>query len=139
MSACKRSSAQWMALWLFAAAANAAETTVEQIQADKQALAPLQVYVGGWRGVGQLRRGSNQGAWTETADWAWKFSGERAALVFEAPKGKYYTSGRLSAGEKPGVFELLAMRAEDKSEDRFTGGIDDKQQLVLVADKPADD
>lgn len=139
MSASKRPSAQWIALWLFAAAASAAETTADRAQADKLALAPLQVYVGGWRGVGQLRRGSNQGAWTETADWAWKFSGDRAALVFEAPQGKYYTSGHLSAGEKPGVFELLATHSEDKTEDRFTGGIDDKQQLVLVADKPADD
>lgn len=110
-----------------------------RLQQDKAALAPLQAYVGGWRGVGQLRRGSNQGAWTESADWAWKFGDDRASLVFESPLGKYYTSGRLIPGDKPGVFELYVRRSDGKTEDRFAGSLDDKQQLVLEAIAPADD
>ncbi len=129
----------WAAIWLLLAGTDRPGTAATQLQQDKQALAPLQVYVGGWRGVGQLRRGSNQGAWTESSDWAWKFSEERASLVFEAPQGKYYTSGRLSAADKPGAFELVVLRDDGKTEDRFTGGLDDKQQLVLRAEKPADD
>ncbi|HEV7223069.1 MAG TPA: hypothetical protein VGN42_10245 [Pirellulales bacterium] len=109
----------------------------ERISSDKQALAPLQVYVGGWKGVGQLRRGSSQGAWTEKAEWAWKFDDGRAALVFQSPESKYYVSGRLLAGEKPGSFELRAVRTDGKTEDRFAGAVDDREQLVLVAQREA--
>ncbi|HEX5499412.1 MAG TPA: hypothetical protein VFX03_09305 [Thermomicrobiales bacterium] len=118
---------------LMPGAAGADPKNAERMRVDQQALAPLQVYVGGWRGVGQLRRGSNQGAWTEQADWAWKFDGARAALAFDSPRGKYYLSGELSPGEKPGVFELSALRTDGKTRDRFAGRLDDKRQLVLVA------
>jgi hypothetical protein len=130
---------RWPHLGFFAAtalllgAAGAELKNSDRIQNDKQALARLQVYIGGWRGVGQVRRGSNQGAWTEKADWAWKFDGDHAALVFDSPQGKYYRSGRLHGGEKPGSFELIAKRPDGKTEDRFVGGIDGKEQLVLVA------
>jgi hypothetical protein len=108
-------------------------------RADKVALAPLQAYVGGWKGVGQLRRGSTQGAWTEQADWAWKFADGRATLVFEAPKGKYYTSGRISPAEESGSFELAATRPDGETLDRFTGRLADDGQLVLsvATDNPS--
>lgn len=131
----------WRRLGLLAAAAlllgaaEANQKNSDRLQSDKQALSPLQVYVGGWRGVGQLRRGSNQGAWTEKADWAWNFEGGRAALAFASPEGKYYRSGRLRAADKPGLFELTAARPDGKAEDRFVGRVDDKQQLVLVAER----
>ncbi|HUY88477.1 MAG TPA: hypothetical protein VMV10_07070 [Pirellulales bacterium] len=132
---------RWRQLGLLTAAAlllGAADADLknsDRIQADKQALAPLQVYVGGWRGVGQVRRGSNQGAWTEKANWTWNFDGDRAALVFESPEGKYYRSGRLRAGDKPGLFELIATRPDGETEDRFVGRVDDKEQLVLAAER----
>ena len=59
---------------LFAAAEESATTV-----ADKAALAPLQVFIGGWKGVGQPKRGSAAGSWTEQADWAWQFADGRAA------------------------------------------------------------
>ena len=125
-------------LALAAAALAAAEAELKnsaRVQADKQALAPLNAYVGGWRGVGQLRRGSNQGAWTEKADWAWKFDGGRAALAFASPEGKYLRSGRLRPSDQPGQFELTAMPAGGESECRYVGRVDDKEQLVLVAEQ----
>jgi len=123
----------WAATAFLLGAAGAELKNSGRFQNDKQTLAPLQVYVGGWRGVGQIRRGSSQGAWTETADWAWSFDGDRAALVFDSPEGKYYRSGRLQGGEKSGSFELFAKRPDGKTEDHFVGRIDDKEQLVLVA------
>src|SRR4051812_4143082 len=57
---------------------------------DKKALAALQAYVGEWRGVGQPKRGSNQGAWTEESEWSWKFENGRAELVGQLTKDKYY-------------------------------------------------
>ena len=52
---------------------------------DKEALAPLQTYVGGWRGVGQPKRGSSAGAWTEEFEWLWRFKQGRAELVAQRP------------------------------------------------------
>ena len=126
-----------MSACLLLGAAEADPKNSERISSDKQALAPLQVYVGGWKGVGQLRRQSTQGAWNEKADWAWKFDDGRAALVFQSPESKYYVSGRLLAAEKPGSFELRAVRTDGKTEDRFAGAIDDQEQLVLVAQREA--
>lgn len=135
----------------------------ERMSADKAALAPLQAFVGGWRGVGQVRRGSSQGAWTENADWSWKFADGRAAIVFEAPQGKYYRSGQLRPGKQAGTFELaasapigaeddqsdraageeeaLADQPADKNKgdhgiDRFVGKLDKNHQLVLVTERP---
>ncbi|MEK6235115.1 MAG: hypothetical protein N2C14_10405, partial [Planctomycetales bacterium] len=54
----------------------------DRVDRDKTALAPLQDYVGGWRGVGQPKRGSIKGAWSEQADWRWEFQDDGAAIVF---------------------------------------------------------
>jgi hypothetical protein len=111
------------------------------IAADKTALAAWQPYVGRWKGVGQPRRGSNQGAWTEAADWAWQFDKSRAAIAFQSPRGKYYTSGRIVPGVKPHTFELLATRAGDqpanaKVEDLFTGAANAQGGFVFRLEQP---
>jgi len=111
------------------------------IAADKSALAPWQAYIGQWKGVGQLRRGSTQGAWTETAEWAWQFDKSRAAVAFQSPRGKYYISGRIVPGEKPRTFELIATRAVDKadnatSENRFTGAANAQGEFVFLLREP---
>ncbi|HQU44810.1 MAG: hypothetical protein B7Z73_07070 [Planctomycetia bacterium 21-64-5] len=128
----KQSSIPCLSLLLAAAVCTAAD---DRLAADKAALAPLQQFVGSWRGVGQPRRGSSQGAWTETADWAWKFAEGRAALVFDSPKGKYYRSGKLAPGEAKGQFELTLKRVDASGDDHFSGSRDAGGQLVLLADK----
>jgi hypothetical protein len=111
---------------------------------DKRALAPVQAFVGGWRGVGQPKRGSNQGAWTEESQWSWRFEQGRAELVAQILPHKYYAQFRLQAGEKPGQFALLALPVENGQPDhqtpprRFVGALLD-DTLVLTADDPADD
>ncbi|HWB12341.1 MAG TPA: hypothetical protein VG826_24155 [Pirellulales bacterium] len=110
-----------------------AGSVAADVAADKAALGRLQEFVGSWRGVGQPRRGSTQGAWKETADCAWKFADGRATLVFELPEGKYYRTATLSPGTDGGTFNLVAKRADDSGEDRFSGKLDDKHDLVLVA------
>ncbi len=110
---------------------------------DKRALAAVQAYVGQWRGVGQPKRGSNQGAWTEESAWAWRFDGGRAELVAQLRGSKYYSQLRLQAGEKPAEFALVASDIDDKkdnkeSPERFTGQLTDGA-LVLTADHPAID
>lgn len=107
--------------------------TMDRINADKTALAALQSFVGEWRGVGQPRRGSSQGAWTEKAHWIWEFADGRAALVVESPDGKYFQSGKLSPGSEEGTFDLTARRRDADDEAHFSGRIDKNGQLVLVS------
>jgi hypothetical protein len=120
-------------LWLLAApwvadALGAAEPETP-LAADKRALAPLQAFVGEWRGVGQVRRGSSQGAWTEEADWAWRFEDDHAELCGQISGGKYFSQLRLQPGEKPQQFVLLAAPADNASSkeppQRFTGATTD--------------
>lgn len=111
--------------------------TSEQISSDKAALAPLQAYVGSWRGVGQPRRGSNQGAWTEKSEWLWNFADGRAALVLEAADGKYFASGKLLPGKGEGTFELTLRRRDTSEESQFFGRIDKNGQLVLLSKSDA--
>lgn len=106
------------------------------LAADKAALAPLQDFVGTWKGVGQPKRGSTQGAWTEQAVWAWQFQDGHAALVFEAPKAKYYVAGRVTPGAKAGEYRFTGRLPEGDTTEEFTGQLDGEGQLVLSADKP---
>jgi YHS domain-containing protein len=102
----------------------------------KEALKPLQDLVGYWeKGVGQPRRGSTVGAWLEEADWAWKFEKDRAALVFQAPKGKYFVAGRLEPADKPAQFRLIGTLAEPKTEVTYTGAKNDEGRLVFTAER----
>lgn len=123
------------------AAAQPGETATSEAAAkDKAALAALQSYIGGWRGVGQVQRGSNKGAWTEQADWAWHFDKEHALITFAAPKAEHFTAGEIRATDQAGVYELLASQsADDKTKRRFTGELDDDGRLVFTAAKTDDD
>jgi len=110
----------------------------DQTRDDKRALAGVQDYVGEWRSVGQPKRGSNQGAWTEESTWAWHFEDGRAELAAELGHNKYFSKLRLQAGEKPGDFVLLATPINKASADeprRFTGKVS-HGALVFTADEP---
>jgi hypothetical protein len=126
-------------LLFFATVATADEPN--SLTRDKLALAPLQVYVGEWRGVGLPKRGSNAGAWTESSQWTWQFTGGRAELVAGLEGDKFYARLRLQPGQKPGQFVLLA--ATDKQDaapadapEHFTGSLDDGV-LTLTAQEQA--
>ncbi len=124
---------------LIATIVAAADAPVEdQTRDDKRALAGVQNYVGEWRSVGQPKRGSNQGAWTEQSTWSWHFKGGRAELAADLANSKYFSKLRLQAGEKPGEFILLATplgKANADEPRRFTGNIS-HGAVVLTADEP---
>jgi YHS domain-containing protein len=104
-------------------------------RADQEALKAYGPLVGQWRGVGQVQRSSAKGAWTETADWAWKLAPQAAALDLTIGKGKYLRSARLSPGPGPGTFALEATLA-DGSRRTFHGTAGERDKLVLTADGP---
>lgn len=93
---------------------------------DKKALAAAQSYVGAWRGVGQPKRGSNQGAWSEESEWSWRFDGGRARLLGAITGDKYFSQWQLEAGDDKSPLVLLATPIENgqpvAEPVRYTGG-----------------
>ena len=65
----------------------------------KEALKRFNPLIGGWRGVGQPRRGSAAGAWSEKSNWTWQFANGNPAAKNKPPKGtaavaiRYKSSG----------------------------------------------
>jgi len=112
-----------------------ADPTATTRQSQRDALEPFQSLVGGWRGVGQPRRGSNVGAWSETAEWVWDLKGEQGpALCVTFAEGKQLLSARLrwDPREEQYVFEGVFA---DKSMRTFTGRrMGNRLVLETVAD-----
>lgn len=81
---------------------------------EPAALRPMQEFIGQWKGVGQVRRGSAQGAWTEVGDWAWDFAGEEPAIAFAAPASKHLRAGRITVGAPKEKLTLTARIADDQ-------------------------
>jgi YHS domain-containing protein len=110
----------------------------------KQALQTFNDWVGQWRGVGQPKRGSNKGAWTEEAEWSWSIDRDTAYLKFQVKNGKQIDSGilefdpgskkyrfvaRLPAGE---AREYTAERANADRVVLTTAGSDSSAQYRLT-------
>ncbi|QDU36046.1 YHS domain protein [Maioricimonas rarisocia] len=103
----------------------------------RAALERLNDLIGGWRGVGQPRRGSSRGAWRETAEWAWDFSKETPALVITFDDGKLLETARLTYDMQAHRYRLEA-RTRDEQTRTYTGGFE-KERLVLQADPDSED
>lgn len=101
-------------------------------QSDTEALAPAATFVGQWRGVGQVRRGSSDGAWLEKCAWAWKFSKDHAELAITSADGKYIRSAALRPAATAGKFEFAVVTADEK-ELTYLGGFTEDGQLVVDA------
>ena len=107
-----------------------ATPTAEARQTQRTALEPFQTLVGGWRGVGQPKRGSNVGAWSETAEWLWDLKGEQGpALCVEFAGGKQLQSARLWFDPDKKEYVLEGKLADD--EVRRMTGVRTGNRLVL--------
>lgn len=112
------------------------EASAARLAADKAALAPLNAYVGEWKGVGMAKRGSNDGAWGEEAGWAWRFKDGRASLGFASADGKFYREGHIAPGEG-GAFVFTGTLPDGKTTESLSGKRNDAGELVLEAASPA--
>ena len=101
----------------------------------KEQLSKLQPLVGQWRGVGQPQRSSAKDSWAEEADWAWNFDKGAPSLVAKLPKGKYFAELRLIATGSA-HYQLVATPAAGGAPMRYSGMLDDQNQLILSADQP---
>lgn len=62
-------------------------------------LQPIGVLVGEWKGVGQPKRGSNVGAWSEKSRATWKFDEKSEGLILSFEPGKQYQSVAFSVAD----------------------------------------
>lgn len=106
--------------------------------ADKAALIALQPLVGAWKGAGQPKRGSTDGAWVEEGDWSWKFTADSAALHWTSRMGKYAGEATLRPGAKTGEYELEVKPSADSAPIVYSGALAADGPLTLsVAEPPA--
>lgn len=143
----RRMRVHWLKIAILATAllgSNSAElpaADLSPLERDKLALASLQAYVGAWRGTGLPKRGSSQGAWTETSDWSWHFTGGRAALAGTFERDKYFRRLEVRPADKPGDFLLLATPtgAEENSKPvRYAASIADDALVAVAEDSEPD-
>lgn len=69
--------------------------------------------VGEWRGVGQPRRGSRVGAWTEKASGAWQFSDTDAAIVLTSDEARQFREIRFRWNAKQDGLTAEIQTTED--------------------------
>lgn len=110
-----------------------ASTTAPEAQKDaqtvKQALAEFNSLIGGWRGVGMIKRNSRKGAWSENAEWVWKFKPGSTSIAYEITDGKFLKSASLSYDPEQKHYQLATV-LPDGSNRKYTGSLN-KDTLVL--------
>lgn len=95
----------------------------------KQALAEFNSLIGGWRGVGMIKRNSRRGAWSEKAEWVWKFSPDSTGIAYQIKDGKFLKSAILSYDPQKKVYLLSAVMPDGTKRD-YAGTLS-KDTLVL--------
>jgi YHS domain-containing protein len=110
----------------------AADSPTPEVAAQKADLGEFNALIGKWRGVGQPRRGSNQGAWKEDAEWVWDFSDHGVAVRYDVSDGKLMKSARLTSDGKKD-FTLALTTPDDKI--RTYRGKEQDGKLVLDTEK----
>ena len=100
-----------------------------------QALQEFNVLIGGWRGVGQPKRGSQTGAWQERADSLWELKPKSNGIRWNVEASKQWKSALLSFDETKKRYTLTATLPDDTSR-TYRGKIDEKR---LVMESESDD
>jgi YHS domain-containing protein len=101
--------------------------------AKKAALAPFNSRIGKWNGVGQPRRGSNQGAWQEKAEWIWDFGHHDVAVRIDVADGKLAKTLRLNFDPAAKQYVGTLIRTEG-AEETYRGKFQKDDLLVLTAE-----
>lgn len=115
--------------------ADDAKPSAEALVAQKKALGEFNSLVGKWRGTGQPRRGSNQGAWREDAEWIWDFADHGIAVRYDVKDGQLMKTGRLTYDPEAKKYHL-SLTAADDSKRTYTGAMEEGK-LTLVSEPDA--
>jgi YHS domain-containing protein len=101
----------------------------------REALKPLNVLVGSWKGSGSPEgtlEEKQKGHWQETVTWEWQFKDADAWLTVVFDKGKHFARGELRYLPAKDQFALTVTTAANEKE-TFTGTLNGKQ---LALDRP---
>ncbi|CAK8992350.1 Uncharacterized protein At5g50100 [Durusdinium trenchii] len=101
------------------------------------ALQKLNSVIGGWRGIGQPRRGSSRGAWKETADFVWDFSGSAPAIEYQIEDGKLTDSARLTFDVSSATY-ILTQQLPDGAKRIYRGNWEDDRLVLTAPDEQED-
>ena len=104
----------------------------------REALKPLNVLVGSWKGTGSPEGSAEEkqkGHWQETVAWEWQFKDADAWLMVTFDKGKYFTKGELRHRPAKDQFELT-LTTVGKEKLVYTGTLTGKQ---LAFERPVAD
>ena len=91
-----------------------------------QALHDCQVLVGSWRGIGQPKRGSQQGAWQERADALWELKPKSQGIRWNIESGKMWKSALFGFDETTKQY-ILQVTLLDDSLRQYLGKLDEKR------------
>lgn len=105
--------------------------------AIQKALSPFNSLIGGWRGSGQVRRGSIRGAWRETGTFVWKFSEGKTGIEYQVKDGKHLRHGLVSWDPEKKEFTMDAV-LPDKEKQSYRGTFE-KKVLTLTSEPDEDE
>lgn len=105
------------------------ETKSAPNSASIEALREFNGLIGNWRGIGQVKRGSPQGAWQEKAELVWELKSKSTGIRFNVDDGKEWKSALLTYDVALKQFLLTATLPDDTSR-TYQGKLQDKR-LVL--------
>jgi YHS domain-containing protein len=114
---------------------DAAKPSKSERAAIQVALKEFNSWIGGWRGGGQVRRGSTRGAWVEKSNFVWKFDGDQIGIEYNVDGAKHVKSGLLSWDVKNEEYTFDAELA-DKSKRKYRGEL---EKGVLALESGAND
>ncbi len=97
-------------------------------EATKGWLKAYQPLVGGWRGVGQPKRGSNVGAWRETVEIRWDFPKGEVGLLWTCKDSPHWKQAWLTAVTAE-TYQFKTTHADDAV--RIYQGKREGERLIL--------
>ncbi len=97
--------------------------------ASIQALQEFNVLIGGWRGVGQPKRGSQTGAWQERAESLWELKPKSQGIRWNVDAGKHWKSALLSYDESKKSYVLVVKLLDDTLR-TYRGKLDEKRLIL---------
>lgn len=98
-----------------------------------EALRDFNGLIGSWRGVGQVKRNSQQGAWQETAELVWELKPKSTGIRINVSEGKEWKTALLAYDETNKTFTLTATLPDDTSR-KYEGKLTDKRLVLEGAD-----
>lgn len=98
----------------------------------QKALEPFNSFIGGWRGAGQVRRGSRAGSWQENGVFVWNFDNGSVGIQYDVKKGKHIRTALVTWNAKAKKFQMEATFA-DKVKRTYSGGFE-KNVFVFEAE-----